>query len=50
MASKEKRKNYDLKEIEDYYRTRTKTFLKRLAVKREKENFKRTAKRLSIKK
>ena len=41
MASKKERKHYDLKEIENY--CRTKTFPKRLGVKGEKANFRRTA-------
>ena len=47
MASKKERNDFDLKEIENYYRT--KTFPKRLAEKEEKANFRQTAKRFSIK-
>ena len=47
MASKKERNHYDLKEIENY--CRTKTFPKRLAGKGEKANFRRTAKQCSIK-
>ena len=45
MASKKERNHYDLKEIENY--CRTKTFPKRLAGKGE--NFRRTANRFFIK-
>ena len=48
MASKKKRNHYDLKETENYCRTIT--FRNRLAGKGEKASFRRTAKRLSIKK
>ena len=47
MASKKERNHYDLKEIESYCRTNT--FPNRLAGKGEKANFRRTAKRFSIK-
>ena len=47
MASKKERNHFDLKEIENY--CRTKTFPKRLAGKEEKANFRQTAKRFSIK-
>ena len=46
MVSKKKSNHYDLKEIENYCRT---TFPKRLAGKAQKANFRRTAKRFSVK-
>ena len=47
MASKNERNHYDLKEIENY--CKTKTFPNRLDGKVEKTNFRRTVKRFSIK-
>ena len=47
MANKKERNQYDLKEIENYFRT--KTFPKRLVGKEEKANLRRTAKQFSIK-
>ena len=47
MASKKERNHYDLKEIENY--CRTKTFPKRLAGKGEKQILVKTAEQFSIK-
>ena len=47
MANKKERNQYDLKEIENYFRT--KNFPKRLAGKEEKANLRRTANQFSIK-
>ena len=47
MVSKKQSNHYDLKEIENY--RRTKTIPKGLAVKGKKTNFRQTAKRFSIK-
>ena len=48
MANKKERNHYDLKEIENY--CKTKTFPNGLAGKGGKPNFRRTAKRFSNKK
>ena len=47
MASKKERNHYDLKEIENY--CRTKTFPKKLAGKGEKQILVKTAEQFSIK-
>ena len=47
MASKKEKNYYDLREIENY--CRTKTFTKSLGGKWEKANFRQTAKRFSVK-
>ena len=46
MVSKKEKNHYDLKETGNHFRT--KIFLKRLVGKREKANFRRTAKSIKM--